>query len=60
MADDERLTRVPEVDVSEQEERLADSQRKIDEAKVAAADLAKTAPDPSPDTDPPEGASPAS
>lgn len=60
MADDERGTRVPEVDTSEQEERLADTQRKIDEAKVVAADLARTTPDPLPDSEPPEGATPAS
>jgi hypothetical protein len=42
----------------EEDERLADSQRKIDEAKVVAADLAKATPDPLPDSEPPEGSTP--
>ncbi|MBB5802274.1 hypothetical protein F4560_002042 [Saccharothrix ecbatanensis] len=60
MADDEREIRVPEVDTTAQEEQLADTQRKIDEAKVAAADLARTTPDPLPDSEPPERSTPAS
>lgn len=58
MADHEHPTR--EVDTSEQEEQLADTQRKIDEAKVLAAELAKATPDPLPDSEPPEGSTPAS
>jgi hypothetical protein len=60
MADDEHEVRVPEVDTAEQQEQLADVQRKIDEAKVLAADLARTTPDPMPDSGPPEGSTPAS
>ena len=42
----------------EEDERLAASQRKIDEAKVVAADLAETTPDPLPDSEPPRGSTP--
>lgn len=52
--------RVPEVDTSEQDEQLADTQRKIDEAKVIAADLARTTPDPLPDSEPPRESTPGS
>ncbi|WP_106614260.1 hypothetical protein [Saccharothrix carnea] len=48
------------VETPEEDERLAESQRKIDEAKVVAADLAKATPDPLPDSDPPEGSTPGS
>ncbi|GAB2967766.1 hypothetical protein GCM10027184_15880 [Saccharothrix stipae] len=52
--------RVPGVDTSRQDEQLADTQRKIDEAKVIAADLAKATPDPLPDSEPPRESTPGS
>jgi hypothetical protein len=52
--------RVPGVDTSRQDEQLADTQRKIDEAKVIAADLARTTPDPLPDSEPPRESTPGS
>ncbi|MEV8437301.1 hypothetical protein AB0425_08010 [Actinosynnema sp. NPDC051121] len=60
--DDEREINVEDfrVETPEEDERLADSQRKIDEAKAVAADLAKTTPDPLPDSEPPEGSTPGS
>lgn len=51
---------VPGVDTSAQDEQLADTQRKIDEAKAVAADLAETTPDPSPDSEPPRESTPGS
>ncbi|MEU4445570.1 hypothetical protein AB0K14_25445 [Actinosynnema sp. NPDC050801] len=48
------------VETPEEDERLAASQRKIDEAKAVAADLAETTPDPLPDSDPPQGSTPGS
>ena len=48
------------VETPEEDERLAASQRKIDEAKVVAADLAEATPDPLPDSEPPEGSTPGS
>ena len=64
MADEqERESHSPEdfrVETPAEDERLAASQRKIDEAKVVAADLAKTTPDPLPDSAPPEGSTPGS
>lgn len=44
---------VPETGTPEEDERLADSQRRIDEAKAIATDLAETTPDPLPDSAPP-------
>ncbi|MFD0206217.1 MULTISPECIES: hypothetical protein [Saccharothrix] len=61
--DDEREINPTEdfrVETPEEDERLAESQRTIDEAKVVAADLAKTTPDPLPDSEPPEGSTPGS
>ncbi len=46
------------VETPEADERLAELQRKIDEAKVIAADLAETTPDPLPDSEPPGGSNP--
>lgn len=64
MADEhERETHPPDtfrVETPEEDARLAESQRTIDEAKGVAADLAKTTPDPLPDSEPPEGATPSS
>jgi hypothetical protein len=63
MADeDEREINVEDfrVETPEEDARLAESQRKIDEAKAVAADLAKTTPDPLPDSEPPEGSTPGS
>ncbi|MCE7001132.1 hypothetical protein LZG04_40885 [Saccharothrix sp. S26] len=48
------------VETPEEDQRLAESQRKIDEAKVVAADLAKTTPDPLPDSEPPKESTPGS
>ncbi len=61
--EDEREIHAPDafrVETPEEDRRLAESQRKIDEAKVAASDLAKTTPDPLPDSEPPEGPTPGS
>ncbi|MFE2752751.1 hypothetical protein ACFXGA_12215 [Actinosynnema sp. NPDC059335] len=64
MADEhEREIHSPEdfpVETPEEDERLARTQRTIDEAKAEAADLAEATPDPLPDSDPPEGSTPGS
>ncbi|TQM77862.1 hypothetical protein FHX81_0107 [Saccharothrix saharensis] len=64
MADEhERDTHPPDafrVETPEEDARLAESQRTIDEAKNVAADLAEATPDPLPDSEPPEGATPGS
>lgn len=64
MADEhERESHSPEdfrVETPEEDERLAASQRRIDEAKVVAADLAETTPDPLPDSEPPRESTPGS
>ncbi|WP_158841180.1 hypothetical protein [Saccharothrix deserti] len=60
MADDERDVDAYRVETPEEDERLAESQRRIDEAKVIAADLAKTTPDPLPDAEPPHEPTPSS
>ncbi|WP_306747849.1 hypothetical protein [Saccharothrix yanglingensis] len=53
------VNEVPEVRTPDEDERLADSQRAIDEAKSTAADLRRTTPDPTPDAEPPDEATPA-
>ncbi|WP_367128032.1 hypothetical protein [Saccharothrix sp. HUAS TT1] len=45
-------------DAAAQDERLAESQRNIDEAKALAADLAEKTPDPLPGGDSAEGTPP--
>lgn len=64
MADErERESHSPEdfrVETPEEDERLAASRRKIDEAKAVAADLARTTPDPLPDSGPPQESTPGS
>ncbi|MEJ2858354.1 MULTISPECIES: hypothetical protein [unclassified Saccharothrix] len=44
---------VPPVRTPEEDQRLEDNQRLIDDAKSTAADLRKTTPDPFPDSTPP-------
>ncbi|NUT50104.1 MAG: hypothetical protein HOV94_22755 [Saccharothrix sp.] len=66
MADEEeRETDAPDaehfrVETPEEDERLASSRRKIDEAKEVARDLAETTPDPLPDSEPPRETTPGS
>ncbi|MFI9011088.1 hypothetical protein ACIGNX_28020 [Actinosynnema sp. NPDC053489] len=64
MADEDERETLPtdafRVETPEEDERLARSQRTIDEAKVVAADLAEATPDPLPDSAPPESSTPGS
>ncbi|MGM1062344.1 hypothetical protein [Saccharothrix sp. Mg75] len=53
------VNEVPEVQTPDEDERLAHSQRTIDEARSIAADLRETSPDPAPDAEPPDGGTPA-